>query len=149
MTCLMTPYIGKWALFEISRTVRMKPFSPPIRGILWKKDSLFKTRMIFSKIEWDELLTLGPLLLSGSKHAGNTCAVKVGKCFQQWQVATEAVRCDSPWNGELSASPHWIYWLVFYEYVSHIHFFWRSQICFPTNRVKDAHKFYIEKLLIC
>lgn len=26
MTCLMTPYIGKWALFEISNSVRKKPF---------------------------------------------------------------------------------------------------------------------------
>lgn len=43
-------------------------FSPPIRGILWKTDSLFQTRIFFffSKIENEELLTLGPLLMSDS-----------------------------------------------------------------------------------
>jgi len=64
MTCLMTPYIRKWALLETSRAIRKKPPLLQLEASFGRQTCSSKRGYFFKDTE--ELLTLGPLLMSGS-----------------------------------------------------------------------------------
>lgn len=98
MTCLMTPYIGKWALFEISSAVReeKKPFLLQLEASFGRQarhhrhhhhrrccscslnEDLF---FLYCKTEREELLTLSPSLMSDSSSLEMNSNITVGKYF--------------------------------------------------------------------
>lgn len=98
MTCLTTPYIGKWASFEISSTIRKKPFLLQLeasfgRQTRWSKRGSF---LFFFK-DWESRAVDAQSLANVRlEQAGNTLHYRGGKiCSTVADSDWSLVECDS------------------------------------------------------
>lgn len=114
-TCLMTPSIGNWALFEI-QLCREDAFYPPIRRILWKTDSLFLFSFGGGKIDKEKMLTLGPSVMSGS----NKLEIKLSRWGNISHNGTQPLQPHGSWqlmrrNVNCMHLPVWVhFWIDFH-----------------------------------